>query len=152
MTEPPWTEEELRQLLRFEITYSKVVTIVLAILVGYLLAGCSTVREMSPQEKLWQALHAVDSAQTLQIARHPDCYREIGWGTQELIGEHPSEVNVVAWAIGSAAAHAWVSSWLEDHHAPKWAQWTWHTLTIARSADYVKNNFEQGLSPTGAHC
>lgn len=112
-----------------------------------LLSGCAS---MPPDELAWQALHAVDTAQTVQIARST-CYWEEAPGTEQLIGHHPSTAGALTWGIGSALAHWGVSAWLTEH-GPHWARPLWNAVTIGRTAYYVKNNHDQGIGLTGTDC
>lgn len=75
------------------------------------LAGCVS---LPPVELAWQALHAVDTVQTLKIARNPDRY----WEAQSasIIGSHPSERSVLAFMVGSAIVHAQCARWLNGRH------------------------------------
>ena len=54
--------------------------------------GC---KSMPNEEIMWQALHAIDFAQTMSIASDP-CYVESGAFTSRVIGEDPSKGEVVA--------------------------------------------------------
>ena len=111
-----------------------------------LLAGCATwSTETKYSEGAWQALHAADVAQTLQIARNPDCFYEKDPVTSRLIGKHPSQGAVLAWGAGTAAAHAIVTHELEKHDAPRWVRRTWQAVTIGGKAQVVGANWSIGL-------
>jgi hypothetical protein len=78
-----------------------------------LAAGCVSLSESGPTELTFQSLNAIDYAQTINIARQPDCYREADPVTSGLIGQHPSTGAVVAmWAV-QAGAHYYVTRWLD---------------------------------------
>lgn len=111
-------------------------------------AGCAGVPR---DEVAWQLLHAVDVAQTAQIAESR-CYRESDPLTSQLIGEHPELGGVLVWGVGLAVLHAGVTSLLERVEAPSWARVAWQSVTIANSAYAVKNNGEQGIHPWGSGC
>lgn len=116
--------------------------------VAMLVAGCA---ELPRAELAWQAVHAVDVAQTVQIARAP-CYRESDPVTSAAIGEHPSTAGALTWGVGVAALHAGVTLLLERGDAPAWVRAAWQAVTIGNSAYFVKNNAEQGIAPWGAPC
>jgi len=67
-----------------------------------LLSGCQS---MGRDEMTWQMLHAMDVAQTLNAASDP-CYKEDAWLTKRLIGEQPSDSEVLAWGVGTAGSAA----------------------------------------------
>lgn len=69
---------------------------------------------MGPAEIGWQSLHAVDTYQTMQIARNPQCFEEADPLTRALIGEHPSEAQVAAVMVAYSIGHFYVSRWLDD--------------------------------------
>jgi hypothetical protein len=108
-------------------------------------AGCSS---LPTSEYVWQGAHLVDVAQTMQIARNPDCYREDNRFTSQLIGDHPSEGDVAAWGIGTSLFHAGITSILVDLEAPRWVIAGWQAVTIVAVGDAVANNFDEGLTPT----
>lgn len=113
------------------------------------LTGCA---EVPREEYAYQALHAIDAAQTVQIARsRSNCFWESAPGTEQLIGKYPSTSEALWWGIGSAAAHLGVSLWL-DRHAPRWVYTGWQAITISRTAYYVGNNARQGIGITGSDC
>lgn len=117
----------------------------LSLLLCPLLAGCHT---MSPQEKTWQALHAVDVAQTLSAARDP-CYQESAWLTRQIIGRQPSDAGVVAWGVGTAAFHAWLSHELQERNAPTWLRMIWELGTLGQTAYAVGSNHSNGVRIVG---
>lgn len=110
-----------------------------------LLGGCQT---MDNQELAWQALHAVDVAQTLNAAGDP-CYREEAWLTKRLIGEQPNDAEVVAWGVATAVVHAWVSYNLEEHGAPRWLQKVWDLGTLGHTTYAISSNHDAGVRPFG---
>lgn len=123
-----------------------------------LLTGCAA---LPPDSKLpeaaYQALHAVDFAQTVQIARSPDCYHESDPLTKRLIGEYPTEGQVrAAWALTSAL-HLAITGWLDrevdatDSKAWRIARGAWHVVTIADAGREVVHNHSLGLKPFGGN-
>jgi hypothetical protein len=118
------------------------------LLLAFGLAGCQS---LPPAEYAWQAVHAVDVAQTVQIARSP-CFQESDAATAALIGEHPSTAGALAWGFGLAAIHAGVTVGLERIDAPRWVRASWQVLSVANTARFVKQNADQGIGPFGADC
>lgn len=119
----------------------------LAVFSLILLGGCQSL-ELSREEMTWQALHAVDIAQTLSAADDP-CYQEDAWLTQKLIGKQPSEAEVLAWGVGTAVGHALITHSLEAINAPKWVQKAWGYTTISYSAYTIVDNHDNGVRAFG---
>jgi len=111
-------------------------------------AACSSIPN---EEKVWMVVHAVDVAQTVQIARS-SCFREDDPVTRALIGEDPSVGEAVVWGVAMAGLHLGVTRMLEAWEAPGWVQGTWQALTIGNSAYFVKQNADQGIDPWGTDC
>jgi hypothetical protein len=109
------------------------------------LAGCQS---MDRQEMTWQALHAVDVAQTLNAASDP-CYKENAWLTKRLIGEQPGDGEVIAWGVGTAVFHAWISSALEERGAPVWVQKVWELGTLGHTSYAIGSNYQNGVRVFG---
>lgn len=112
-----------------------------------LLGGCQS---MDREERTWQMLHAMDVAQTLNAANDP-CYKEDAWLTKRLIGEQPSDGQVLAWGVGTAVIHAWVSGRLEDRGAPRWVQKVWELGTLGHTSYAIGSNHEAGVRPFGSN-
>lgn len=112
-----------------------------------LLGGCQS---MDREEMTWQMLHAMDVAQTLNAANDP-CYKEDAWLTKRLIGEQPSDSEVLAWGVGTAVIHAWVSGSLEDRGAPRWVQKLWELGTLGHTSYAIGSNHEAGVRPFGSN-
>jgi hypothetical protein len=109
------------------------------------LGGCQS---LDRQELTWQTLHAMDVAQTLNAASDP-CYKEDAWLTKRLIGSQPSDTEVVAWGVGTAVFHAWISTALEERGAPVWVQKVWELGTLGHTSYAIGNNHEAGVRPFG---
>lgn len=60
--------------------------------------------ETNTEEATWQALNVVDTLQTVQIARNPTCYEEVGT-LRMFTGPHPSVKGAVLGGIGFSIAH-----------------------------------------------
>jgi hypothetical protein len=117
----------------------------------FLLVGCANTPPLTRAELTWQALHAADSLQTVQIARS-DCFRESNAVTGRLIGDHPSTAGAIGWGVGMAVAHYGVTRWLESIDAPRWMLGTWQAMTIVDTADAVKQNHDQGIGLIDTSC
>jgi hypothetical protein len=148
-----------------------VIALVLALLF-LLCAGCTTTPGVFPREhgsrvaeKVWLTLDAVDTMQTVQIARNPSCFREANPIASTLYGsDHPSTRTVAVTNIVLALVHSSVSRWFDegyaraemrqDDSAGPWAvgRIAWHTVSILGTGAAVANNFSRGIGPTGATC
>ncbi len=120
---------------------------VLALASLWSLGGCAS---LDRQELTWQALHAVDVAQTLNAASDP-CYKEDAWLTSRLIGSQPNDAEVLAWGVGTAVLHAWISSALEERGAPVWVQRVWDLGTLGHTTYAVVSNHSEGVRPFGSN-
>lgn len=117
-----------------------------SIVCGTLLSGCAG---MSPRatEAAWQALHAVDAAQSIHIAREPECFHENAPLTRAIIGKHPSEAEVAAVMVGYSFLHAYLTDRLEG----RWLR-TYQFVSFAATARNVVRNHQIGLRPFGSGC
>jgi hypothetical protein len=119
---------------------------VLVLIAGlWWLGGCQS---MDREELTWQALHAMDVAQTLNAAGDP-CYEENAWLTRRLIGSQPNDAEVMAWGVGTAVFHAWISNALEERGAPVWVQKVWELGTLGHTSYAIGTNHENGVRPFG---
>ena len=127
-------------------------TVALCVLVLLVLnTGCAELpKQLPPSELVWQALHAGDVAQTNQIAKNPDCYREANTVTSRLIGEHPGQGDVLAWGIGTAVLHGLITVWLENADVQPWVRTAWATVSIGATGYTVADNMAQGIGFTGS--
>jgi hypothetical protein len=113
------------------------------------LGGCAMSPETRIEESAFQAVHAVDALQTLDIR---DCHHDgqifresrnaldSGWA----IGAHPSDHAVYEYMGAEAAAHGAVS-WALSRYAPPWTTRTWELVTIGIDANTVRGNFAIGM-------
>jgi hypothetical protein len=115
-----------------------------------LLGGCETIHSMDGQEMTWQAMHAIDVAQTLNAASDP-CYKEKAWLTSRLIGAQPSDAEVLAWGVATAVVHAWVSHTLRERDAPRWVRTAWDFGTLGHTTYAISNNHDAGVRPFGSN-
>ena len=116
----------------------------------FLLLFVSGCQNMTPTERTWQTLHAIDVAQTLN-ATSDGCYREVNSVTRRLIGSQPSEERVLAWGLAMGFLHAGVSRTLEERGAPRWLRMTWDVLTISSTGSAVLSNHREGARPWGSN-
>jgi hypothetical protein len=119
----------------------------IALLMTLLAGGCQSMR-MDQEELTWQALHAVDVAQTLNAANDP-CYREEDWLTKRMIGEQPSDGSVLLWGVGTAVLHKVVGDYLDRRDAPGWVQKMWDYGSISHKGLTVMSNHSNGVRPWG---
>lgn len=103
--------------------------------------GCASLpREQLAYEVAYQTLHAVDTAQTLNI-RHTAGHVE----TNPILGKRPKDAEVIAYMAAESAAHLLVSTALVDRGAPMWLQRLWHYVSIGYNGRIVISNARQGL-------
>jgi hypothetical protein len=151
--------------------------LLVVVLLFALCSGCTVFEPIAPvgmfpreqstrtAETVWQGLHAIDTAQTVQIARHPQCYREANPLAAKVYGtEHPSPSRVMLTNVALGLVHARVSRWFDDgveraqlradDSVGPWAvgRIAWHAVSILGTSGAVANNFSQGLTPTSARC
>lgn len=140
-----------------------------------LLSGCATTYDsdssfMFPHERssriaetAWLTMHTIDTMQTVQIAKHPDCYYEANPLAAAMFGsKHPDADRVVVMNILTAALHSRVSSWLDDkvsraqlRNDDSVGPWyvgrvAWHTISILGTGLAIVNNYDKGLNLTSA--
>jgi hypothetical protein len=137
-----------------------VASIVLALIVFTLLltlGGCATVypnRGTATAEAAWQTLAAVDTMQTVTIARSPKCLYEANGMAADIYGsEHPSESRVLATNAALATLHFYVGGWI-DRHVEDDGSWGWKVLkysfygvSFAYSGQAVVHNARMGIEP-----
>jgi hypothetical protein len=115
------------------------------------LAGCANLSPAMRSEIAWQAMNAVDTGQTVTIARQPAAFHEADPLTSRIVGEHPREGSVYGVMLGYAVLHAGVSLWLDrmDPGAGGWhkANIAWHAISIGSKGAVVVHNFAIGLTP-----
>lgn len=150
------------------------VALILALLLLIMLGGCATVEpgRMFPREhgsrvaeKVWLALDTVDTMQTVQIAKHPQCFREANPVAASIYGsEHPKAGRVVLTNVVLALVHSRVSRWFDDgvsrarlrddDSVGPWyvGRIAWHAVSIAGTSAAVADNFSQGIGPTSVRC
>jgi hypothetical protein len=136
----------LHRAIRFALPLSLILWLLLTLA---MLACCGRAHagdfstETVVEESVYQALHVIDSAQTVYIARDPSQYYErvSGWA----IGHHPSEADVVRFMAADAIVHILVTTALVRMDAPSWATRTWELLTISSTGYCVRSNIKIGI-------
>lgn len=151
-----------------------VVGAVLALLLLLQLTGCASMepgrmfpREQSSRvaESVWLGLHTVDTMQTVQIARNPQCFWEDNKVAAAIYGtKHPDDDRVMLTNVLLGFVHSRVSRWFddgvdrsfsaEDGNEGLWyvGRIAWHAVSIGASAAAVSNNYRRGIGPTGTGC
>jgi hypothetical protein len=107
-----------------------------------LCSGCTALE--SRETQAWLALHAIDTVQTFRIADNPQCFKEADSITRSVIGSHPSDGEVAAWAVGSAALHLGVTELLLRNDHPRIAR-AWHYVRIGVTASAIAQNHSIGI-------
>lgn len=143
-----------------------------ALVLALVLLACSGCANTFPRdhgsrvaEKTWLVLHAVDTAQTVQIARHPQCFREANPAAAFVYGsDQPKAQRVLLTNLALGLVHTRVSRWFDDGYERArlrengtpgpWAvgRIMWHTVSIVGTGAAVANNFSQGIGVTSARC
>lgn len=116
-----------------------------AVLACALLTGCVTLPQVNTGgEVAWQALHAIDVAQTVHGAANDPCYEEGDPITRRLIGSKPSPGGVAAWGLGLGALHYGVH-WALADRAPAWLDTLYEALSVAGQAAVDHHNYSIGV-------
>jgi len=141
----------------------------MVILLWYSLQGCAMLPiPFQPQneqynsnmaEGAWLVLDAVDTMQTMHIARDrsPTVYHSCDRETDPVAvriygGEYPSARRVLLTNIALATVHTMVTSWLDDevarHRGGGWytARIVWHAASLTFSGIAVYNNRQHGCA------
>jgi hypothetical protein len=93
-------------------------------------------KEDIAEEITFQVVNAIDTFQTVKIAKNPDQYYE----RNPLFGEHPSVEKVYLIKTGFAVGHLLVTHYLPQKYRRIWCLGTTAVLT-----PIVMNNFNIGL-------
>lgn len=113
------------------------------------MAGCATLDERGALELTWQSLHAIDTAQTIHIARAPSCFYEKNWLTSTIVGRHPDEADVAAVMLGYSMLHYFISQKLGELEDPRPLR-VFQAVTLLQSGYNVVHNHSIGLRPFGS--
>ena len=133
-----------------------VVALVTAALAALSLSACAELTTSQRAEGAWQALNAIDMAQTDHAARAGSCFSEQDPLSRALVGEHPSQAEAAALGLFYATGHNLVSRWLdrkvEADASTGWHQVraAWHILGIGYKTALVARNHEIGLRIGGS--
>jgi len=147
-------------------------TVVLALLCASSISGCAVtipIGNEAPKlgailtnptvdEVTYQSLAAVDFAQTLQIAKDPQCYREDGTIAARVIGKHPSEGTVTGYFVAQSLLHLAVTRLLSyevdrsDGRGWLITRNLWEAVTVAHTAENISANSSEGLGVWSSHC
>lgn len=91
-------------------------------LIGLAVLSCSGCALVAPYENgtvrtmeyTWLGMHAVDTYQTVQIARNPHCMREANPLAEAVYGtDHPSPSRVIATNVGLGYLHYRIGGWID---------------------------------------
>lgn len=115
---------------------------IMAVAIALLCSGCTALETRESQA--WLALHAVDTLQTYHAAQDPLCFAEGDSITRSLIGSHPSDVEVAAWSVGSAALHLGVTELLLRNDHPRAAK-VWQYVRIGVTGSAIAQNHSIGI-------
>lgn len=152
-----------------EIPVNLIYKLAIALLLGLNLSGCSTLELIAPYqndttrnvERTWLVMHAIDTAQTVTIARSPECLIEANPIAAKLYGsEHPSAERVIATNVLLGYLHYRIGGWIDkkteeailDPKSESVGAWyttrlAWHGLAIIGTGAAVTNNFSRGVQP-----
>ena len=99
-------------------------------------------KKLPPEMWVYQALTAVDVAQTMRALDHPcECYYE----ANPLYGKNPSDFQLVATTLAFNAAHAYLVLRMIETGQPEWLIKTVTYGSIAVRAGVVYHNFSIGI-------
>jgi hypothetical protein len=107
-------------------------------------------------------LDTIDTLQTVQIAKHPECFREADPLAAKMYGtDHPSVGEVMGVNVALMLVHTMAAAWLDDEVAKHDAAndgsvgpWyigrvVFHAVSIIGSGAAVASNYHIGLTPFG---
>ncbi len=138
-------------------------------LLGLALTGCEALSLVAPYENktvrnteyTWLAMHALDTAQTVTIARSPSCLREANPIAADIYGsEHPSPSRVIATNVALGYLHYRVGGWIDnrteaaliDPDNDSAAGWylfraAWHGFALLGTGYAVLHNAQARVGP-----
>ena len=109
------------------------------------LSGCESLQSFNEgSEATFQAVHLVDTLQTIHGSASDPCYGEGDPVTRRLIGERPSSSEVAAWGVGYAMVHYGVTRLLTENGFDKTAA-VWEVATIADTVTAIGHNYSIGI-------
>ena len=108
------------------------------------LEGCVPLsRETLVEEAAYQAVAAVDAAETVRIARCPARWDE----DNRMLGRHPRSGVVVPYFVAFGAAHLAMTDYLVARHAPDWTIRAWEFVSISYEGRALAINASIGVRP-----
>lgn len=121
-------------------------------LLGLAQGGCALVQadwvseDARKVQMIQTGLMVLDSAQTVQFSRSPECTREKN--PLAFFGdEHPSVEKVVGHGLVYMGTHWFLGKWVDSKWSGKWQQKLYWSLTMGGHGLAVGNNFKEGISP-----
>jgi hypothetical protein len=141
----------------------------IALLLGVSLSGCESLSLIAPYEntttrnveRTWLVMHAIDTAQTVTIARSPECLIEANPIAAKIYGSNsPSAERVLATNLLLGYLHYRIGGWIDkkteeailDPKSESVGAWyttrlAWHGLAIVGTGAAVANNYSRGVQP-----
>jgi len=139
------------------------------------LGGCDALRLVAPYEsdtmrnteRVWLGMHAIDTAQTVTIARSPMCLREANPAAAWLYGsDHPDAGRVIATNVILGYAHYRIGGWIDkrteqagsDPDDDSYSGWylfraAWHGFALLGTGYAVLHNAQARVGPfSEVHC
>lgn len=120
----------------------------LFLVIVFMLGGCASFNDIPKEELLWQGLHIIDTAQTINGPASDPCYTEVNPLTKKVIGHHPSKEGTYTTMIAFAGLHYLISDWLKDN-GPKWAYVGWQSVTLGATLATLHRNDRKGVKLYG---
>ncbi len=133
------------------------------------LSGCALVAPyentaVRNTEYTWLGIHAIDTAQTITIARSPTCLREANPAAARIYGsDYPDQGRVLATNILLGYAHYRIGGWIDqrteaalldpdNNSASGWYLFrgVWHGLAIIGTGYAVLHNAQANVGPFSA--
>jgi hypothetical protein len=96
--------------------------------------------ELPTLEYVYQGLNVVDTLQTIQVAKHPDEYRELN----PFIGSHPSDAKVIGAGAVFGIGHALLTNYFQEKYSPEFVK-KWEYISIGVKASVVTHNYIIGV-------
>jgi hypothetical protein len=133
----------------------RLLSVLVVVIVAWLVSGCQvmdatyTNDTTRKAEYTWLAMHAIDTAQTVTIARSPGCLREANPLAAAIYGsDTPSPQRVLATNLALGWAHAKLGAWLDERTERSILDETdgrggWY---VARGAYYVVSFLGTGIA------
>jgi hypothetical protein len=104
---------------------------------------------MSPGERAWQVMHALDVAHTLNGPASDPCFREREPVTRTLIGERPEPEAVILWGVAAGVLHHLAFRWIESRDWPDGVKIALRAVDLGYKGVVLGRNHEAGVRPWG---